>query len=160
VKKGEASPTAEQIFLLLFREALLARQSASDSMTVVLQIDEGTEFVLHLTQTSGRLSAVVRCERGDLRQLHAIWSQVQEAMALQRICLASLQEPLATGEPDRENGGPCTDLDAGVAVGRLDGNDFMDEWPSPASSVSHPHVRRRRSRSRLTTSRPGWETWA
>ena len=39
----------------------------------------------------------------------------------------------------------------------------MDEWPAPASSSTDPaHVRGRGGsrHRRLTTSRPGWETWA
>ena len=156
----EMSPAAEQIFLLLLREALLARQSASDSMTVLLRIDEGTEFVVHLTQANGRLNAVVRCERGDLLQLRAVWSQVQEAMALQHVCLAWLGEPLTTARDASENDAPLRVRDAGTLAGPLAENNFTDEWPSPASAVSHSHVRRRRSRSRFTTSRPGWETWA
>jgi len=157
----DASPTADRIFFLLFREALLARQSGSESMTVMLRTDEDAELVLHLTQNNGRLDAAVRCERGDLPQLRALWSQVQEAMALQRIRLAPLQAPLASEFlAPKDAGEGIADVESAAAAIPLAQNQFMDERPSPASPVSAPHVRRRRSRSRLATSRPGWETWA
>jgi hypothetical protein len=156
----EPSPTGEQIFFLLFREALLARQSGSDSMTVVLRTDEETELVLHLTQSRDRLHASVRCERGDRKHLRAVWSQVQESMALQRICLAPLQEPLFADLPCEGPAAGAVRAESSAAAAPLVEDDFMDEWPSPAPPESQRHVRRRRSRSRLTTSRPGWETWA
>jgi hypothetical protein len=162
-KPPSASSTpAEQIFYLLLREALLARKYGSDTMTVVLRPDGDTELVLHLTQNKGRLEATVRCERGDLPQLRALWAQVQETMALQRVHLGPLEEPIGIA-----GGGDLTFFEGdGTPVrtatsGDAPENDSLDEWPSPASPVSSPHIRGRRgSRIRRTTSRPGWETWA
>jgi hypothetical protein len=163
-KPASASSTpAEQIFYLLLRETLLARQYGSDTMTVALRPDGDTELVLHLTQSNGRLEATVRCERGDLPQLRALWAQVQETMALQRVHLGPLEEPIGSDGPGDSEfcEGDGTPVQA-AASGDAPENDSLDEWPSPASSVSaSPHIRGRRgSRIRRTTSRPGWETWA
>jgi len=158
-----SSTPAEQIFYLLLRETLLARQYGSDTMTVALRPDEDTELVLHLTQSNGRLEATVRCERGDLPQLRALWAQVQETMALQRVHLGPLEEPIGSAGPGDSEfcEGDGTPAQA-AASGDAPENDSLDEWLSPASPVpTSPHIRGRRgSRIRRTTSRPGWETWA
>jgi hypothetical protein len=80
---------------------------------------------------------------------------VQETMSLQRIRLAPLQPPLADGIPSHSS----DDLPSEFCDARVENHRFMDERPSSASSTA-AHVRSRRSRGRLTTSRPGWETWA
>ena len=88
----EATRTVERIEGLLVREAGLLRLHSPDSMAVVLRPDGQTELLVHLTQRDGRIEASVRCERGDFQQLGALWGQLQEALAGQKIQLAPLQE--------------------------------------------------------------------
>ena len=153
----EPPPTVDRIFCLLLREALVARQYGSQSMAAVLRPDDETELVLHFSQRNGRLEATVRCERGDVAQLRGLWGHVQHAMAAQRVEVGPLEPPLVT-----RAAGAAHDQPPRLSVVDLQHDDSLDEGPLPASSgSSSPHVRRRpRSRTRLATSRPGWETWA
>jgi hypothetical protein len=153
--------SAERISQLLVRESSLLRSHRSDSMSVVLRPDSKTELVVHLAQREGRIEATVRCECGDVRHLGALWPQLQESLAAQKVRLAPLQEsPNATSDSnstansDPGNGQQRSDRDdAGE-------NESLDDWPASSSSPPQ-HVRGNGgSRRRLTTSRPGWETWA
>jgi len=157
-----SADTADRIFLLLLREALLARQYGSDSMAVLLRPDEDTELVLHLSQHHGRLEATVRCERGDLPLLRACWAQVQETMALQRVDVRPLQEPLATEAPFRSGEPQGNVLDASPFVRSDSDKDSTDECSAPAANdTSSDHRRGQRDCGRrLLDTRPGWETWA
>lgn len=157
-----STATADRIFLLLLREALLARQYGSDSMAVLLRPDDDTELVLHLAQHHGRLEATVRCERGDLPLLRASWAQVQETMAMQRVDVRPLQEPLAPEAPFRGGELRSDVLDASPFVRPSSETDSTDEWPASADNDVSPAHRRdqRDSGGRLLNRRPGWETWA
>jgi len=153
----EPPPAVDRIFCLLLREALVARQYGSQSMAAVLRPDDETELVLHFSQRNGRLEATVRCERGDVAHLRGLWGHVQHAMAVQRVEVGPLEQPLVTRDD-----GAAHDQPPRLSVVEVQHDHSLDERPSPASpgSVS-PHVRRRpRSMTRLATSRPGWETWA
>ena len=158
----DTAETVERINKLVGREVVLFRQHSSDSMAVVLRPDAHTELFLHLSRRDGQIEASVRCERGDFYQLNALWSQLQEALAHQKVRLNPLLE--SSGHPAFQHS------DCSQSSGRDDEsprqsrpeNDFMDEWPAPASPEQAPaQVRsRRESGHRLSTSRPGWETWA
>jgi hypothetical protein len=150
---------------LLLRETTVLRQHPSDSMTVVLRPDSQTELFVHFHQQHGVMQASVRCERGDFHQLNALWAQLRESLAQQKISLAPLQQ----ASSDRSNLNPSTVTPSGFAgrggdSGQRQAPDrhSMDEWPTPASANTASAATRGRagSRSRLTTSRPGWETWA
>jgi hypothetical protein len=132
-------------------------------MAVVLRPDANTELFLHLSRRDGQIEASVRCERGDFHQLNALWSQLQDALAQQKVRLNPLQESASdTGAFQRHSDGfPQPGRDEASRQFHSE-NDFMDEWPAPASPDEQlAHVRsRRESGHRLSTSRPGWETWA
>jgi hypothetical protein len=110
----------------------------------------------------------VRCERGDFHQLNALWSQLQESLGQQKVRLAPLQESATDSgqQAFRNPGGSLSQQGQGrEESGRpaRGSEDFMEEWPAPASSDQTPaHVRSRGGESgrRHSTSRPGWETWA
>jgi hypothetical protein len=163
----DAAAAVERISKMVNREATLFRQHTSDSMSVVLRPDANTELFLHLNRRDGQIEASVRCERGDFHQLNALWSQLQECLAQHKVRLNPLQE--SAGDPGSglgsafrdANGFTFSSRDESSRHARSD-DDFMDEWPAPASRDQEPaHVRsRRESGHRLSTSRPGWETWA
>jgi len=159
----DAAGAVERISKMMNREATLFRQHTSDSMSVVLRPDANTELFLHLNRRNGQIEASVRCERGDFHQLNALWSQLQESLAQQKVRLNPLQESAGdTGSAFRDaNGSAFSGRDESSRHARSN-DDFMDEWPAPASRDQEPaHVRsRRESGHRLSTSRPGWETWA
>ena len=157
----EQSAMVDRVSSLLLRETSLVRQYSSDSMAVVLRPDDGTELYVHFARRNGQIEATIRCDRGDVQQLGALWPQLQKSLAQQRVRLAPLQE------------GPSANLIFTHSAGSSGGGggsqrhspsdrQSMDEWSAPASSVpDRSHVRGRGgSRRRLTTSRPGWETWA
>jgi len=165
----EATPvnvaaTVERISKLLMVETALVRKHGSDAMAVVLRPDSETELFVHFTQRNGQVEASIRCERGDAQHLNALWPQLQESLALQKVRLAPLQEsssnqsnfnqPNGSGQGGGEN-----------RSSRQSPQDerFMDERPEPASSETSAHHVRGNGGSghrRVTTSRPGWETWA
>jgi hypothetical protein len=165
----DTTGTVERISRLVLGEAALIKQHSSDSMAVVLRPDAETELFVHLTQRNGQIEATVRCERGDLQHLGALWGQLQESLAQQKVRLAPLQEPPSQHSNFNPPAGSDTN---GSGHGsprhsqreeRPPEKQFMDEWPTPASSSTDPaHVRGRGGsrHRRLTTSRPGWETWA
>jgi len=161
--KATSAEAVERVSKLIGRETVLFRQHASDSMAVVLRPDANTELFLHLSRRDGQIEASVRCERGDFNQLNAMWSQLQEALAQQKVRLNPLQES------SNDMGSFYRNPDGSASQNRDEssrhshpGGEFMDEWPAPASPEQVPaHVRsRRESGHRLSTSRPGWETWA
>ena len=165
----DTTGTVERISKLVLGEVALIKQHSSDSMAVVLRPDAETELFVHLTQRNGQIEATVRCERGDLQHLGALWGQLQESLAQQKIRLAPLQEPPSNhsnfnqpsgSDPNGSgNGSPRHSQREGPPSDKQ----FMDEWPTPAASSTDPaHVRGRGGsrHRRLTTSRPGWETWA
>lgn len=162
----DASATVDRITNLVVREAALVRQYKSDAMAVVLRPDAETELYVHFTQRNGQIEATVRCERGDAQQLGALWSQLQESLGQQKVRLAPLQE-----SPSQQQGQSNFGSSNGSSTGGGHSNhsprqspekQSMDEWPVPAASNESRHVRGRGASGhrRITTSRPGWETWA
>lgn len=153
--------TVDRISRLVVREAALVRQYHSDSMAVVLRPDAETELYVHLSQRNGQIEAVIRCERGDSHQLGALWSQLQESLAAQKVRLAPLQE-----SPGSQNFNPSSTSSGFGGQGhgssrQSPDKQSLDEWPAPASSQPAPLRDERGSgRRRVTTSRPGWESWA
>ena len=160
----EAARTVEQLSGLVMRETAVLKQHTPDSMAVVLRPDANTELFLHLTQRDGQIEASVRCERGNFDQLNALWPQLQESLAGQKVRLTPLQE---STEPQRDpQGAPghTTNFSEGEQRSRrpsMPEDDSTSDRPSsaPPSTVSL-HPERRRSGTRPTASRPGWETWA
>lgn len=165
VKAADSTATVERISSLITRESALVRKHGSDSMAVVLRPDAETELFVHLSQRDGQFEATVRLERGDAHHLGALWSQLQDSLAQQKIRLAPLQE--ASGGHSTFHQSPHgSGMSGGQNGAREEARPekrYMDDRPAPAvPAPSAPHVRgtggsRRR---RLTTSRPGWETWA
>lgn len=157
--------TVDRLAKLVLQETCVARRHASDSMSVILRPDEGTELFVHFTQRNGIVQATIRCERGDFHQLNALWLELQSSLAEQKISLGPLQE--ASSGYSGSNGSSNKDLnwsgqEAGTNQRQSSQRQSLDEWPTPASSDA-PSARlrgRRGSGARLTTSRPGWETWA
>lgn len=163
-KAIDGTGTVERIASLMVRESALVKKHGSDSMAVVLRPDAETELFVHLSQRDGQIQATVRCERGDVQHLGALWSQLQESLAQHKVRLAPLQDAPA-GQPNF-NQPPGPGMSSGQNGTREETRpekQFMDERSAPAASQSTaPHVRGAggsRSR-RITTSRPGWETWA
>jgi hypothetical protein len=165
----DTTGTVERISKLVLGEVALIKQHSSESMAVVLRPDAETELFVHLTQRNGQVEATVRCERGDLQHLGAMWGQLQESLAQQKVRLAPLQEspsnPSNLNQPvgSETNGSGHGSPRHSQREGSQPDKQSMDEWPMPASSGTDPaHVRGRGGsrHRRLTTSRPGWETWA
>ncbi len=158
---GQTDPmlTVERISNLLQRETALVRPHSSDSMSVVLQPDAGTELVVHLAQRNGQIEASVRCERGDFEHLNALWPQLQDSLAQQKVRLAPLQDTLQLHFT--HSGGSSLPGEGNHSRRQLTPDQpSLDERPAPASSSPAQERGRGGSRRRLTTSRPGWETWA
>jgi hypothetical protein len=160
--RTDTTGVVERIAGLVRREVALVRQHSSDSMAVVLRPDAETELLVHFTRRDGQVEAFIRCERGNAQQLGALWPQLQESLAQQRVRLAPLQEGAwnqasfnYSSGTDRNGGGPGADRQPPPD------RHSLDEWPAPASQSS-AHVRGRGGsrHRRVTTSRPGWETWA
>ena len=164
VRGPEAARTVEQLSGLVMRETAVLKQHTPDSMAVVLRPDANTELFLHLTQRDGQIEASVRCERGNFDQINALWPQLQESLAGQKVRLAPLQE---STEPQRDpQGASGSTMNFSESEQRsrrqsMPEDDSTSDRPSsaPPSTVSL-HPERRRSGTRPTASRPGWETWA
>jgi hypothetical protein len=163
----DAAAMVERISGLVSREAGLVRQHGSDSMAVVLRPDADTELYVHFARRDGQIEATVRCERGDAHLLGAWWGQLQESLAQQKVRLGPLQESPSNPSHFNLSAGAHSSADGGEHRSpRQTPHDpqSMDEWPVPASSSSSDSVHRRgrggSRHRRLTTSRPGWETWA
>jgi hypothetical protein len=161
-RAADAAATVERISGLVMREVALVRQHSSDSMAVVLRPDAETELLVHFTRRDGQIEAFVRCERGDAHQLGALWPQLQETLAHQKVRLAPLQDAASNhasfnhASGSGRNGG-------GHGADRQPPPDkqSLDEWPAPASQgAAHVRGRGGSRHRRVTTSRPGWETWA
>jgi hypothetical protein len=159
----------ERISNLVVREAALIRQYKSDALAVVLRPDADTELFVHFSQRNGQIEATIRCERGDAQQLGALWSQLQESLGQQKVRLAPLQESPANPSNFNSLSGSQTGSGSngsprhGQRPDHQPDQRFMDEWSVPASPASAPPQERGRAGSghrRVTTSRPGWETWA
>ena len=164
----DASATVDRITNLVVREAAIVRQYKSDAMAVVLRPDADTELFVHFSQRNGQIEATIRCERGDANQLGALWSQLQESLGQQKVRLAPLQESPANQNSFNSSSG--TALGHGQTGNGSNGSprqspdrQSMDEWSAPADSATdsrHPRGHGASGHRRLTTSRPGWETWA
>jgi len=108
----------------------------------------------------------VRCERGDFDQLSALWPQLQESLAGQKVRLAPLQESslnLPNPPPPRSGGTDLSQSGQHSHRQSAPGEESLAERPSSATLGSSPEQSsswRGSSGTRLTTSRPGWETWA
>ena len=164
VRGPEAARTVEQLSGLVMRETAVLKQHTPDSMAVVLRPDANTELFLHLTQRDGQIEASVRCERGNFDQLNALWPQLQESLAGQKVRLAPLQESLDPQRDPQGASGNTMNFSESEQRSRrqsMPEDDSTSDRPSsaPPSTVSL-HPERRRSGTRPTASRPGWETWA
>jgi hypothetical protein len=160
--RADGAATVERISRLVLSEVALVRQHSSDSMAVVLRPDADTELFVHLAQRNGQVEATVRCERGDAQLLGALWGQLQESLAQQKVRLAPLQEsPSNQSHFNQSSGSDASGHGQGSPRQSPPEKQSMDEWPVPAPTDS-AHVRGRSGSQhrRLTTSRPGWETWA
>lgn len=165
---ANAAASVERISSLVLREAALVKKYSSDSMAVVLRPDAETELFVHLTQRNGQVEATVRCERGDAQHLSALWPQLQESLALQKVRLAPLEDPAGARGNTNFQPPPGSLMSGGGERGtredaRPSQQQSMDEWPAtPAPAAAAPHVRGGRGTRgrRISTSRPGWETWA
>jgi hypothetical protein len=171
--QDSASITVDRIANLVVREAAIVRQYKSDAMAVVLRPDADTELFVHFTQRNGQIEATIRCERGDAGQLGALWSQLQESLGQQKVRLGPLQESPSAGAPSNPSNfnspaGSQTGNGSNGSPRQSPDQQSMDEWSAPAGSATHSRqdlTARERGREgsghrRLTTSRPGWETWA
>ena len=163
-KAIDGTGTVERISSLIARESALVRKHGSDSMAVVLRPDAETELFVHLSNRNGQIEATVRCERGDVQHLGALWSQLQESLGQHKVRLAPLQEtPTSQSNFNQSPGSGMSGGQNGTRQETRPEKQSMDDWSASASSpASTPHVRGAggsRSR-RITTSRPGWETWA
>ena len=163
-KAIDGTGTVERIASLMVRESTLVKKHGSDSMAVVLRPDAETELFVQLSQRDVQIEATVRCERGDVQHLGALWSQLQESLAQHKVRLAPLQDaPSSQSNFNQSPGSGMSSGQNGMREETRPEKQFMDERPAPAASqTTAPHVRGTggsRSR-RITTSRPGWETWA
>jgi hypothetical protein len=138
---------------------------------MVLRPDAETELFVHLSQRNGQVEVTVRCERGDVQLLGALWGQLQESLAQQRVRLAPLQEGSSNHSNFNQSAGSDLNGSGHGSPRQSPEKQSMDEWPAPASSGNVSAAGSATGRAlqrggggsrhrRLTTSRPGWETWA
>jgi len=159
----DPSGMVDRITNLVISEAAIVRQYKSDAMAVVLRPDADTELFVHFSQRNGQIEATIRCERGDANQLGALWSQLQESLGHQKVRLAPLQESPANQSSFNSPSGSQTGNGSNGSPRQSPDRQSMDEWSAPADSAADSRDARGRGasgHSRLTTSRPGWETWA
>ena len=161
---ADSAVTVDRLSDLLLRETAVVRQHSSESMSVVLRPDDNTELFVHFAQRNGAVQATVRCQQGDFQHLNGLWSQLQESLARQKVSLGPLQESSSADPTFSRASGPAAGWSGpGGGTDRRQSPErhSLDESPTPASpdSVLAPRGRRG-SGQRLTTSRPGWETWA
>jgi hypothetical protein len=160
-ERKDSSAAVHRLSSLVRREAALVRQYHSDSMAVVLRPDTDTELFVHFSRRHGQIEVTIRCERGDTLQLAALWPQLQESLTHHKVRLAPLQEPVSNNPHVslRSEWGNCRN---GFSRHTPD-QQFMDETPALATSEADSPTLRGGGGSRhrrVTTSRPGWETWA
>jgi hypothetical protein len=125
-----ADPAVEQLKQLLLAEAGRFRQNTSVSMSVVICMDEQTEFLVHFTQRNGGVHASARCERGNTQQLSTLWPDLQRALAPRRVDLAPLRSA------------------------------FLDRLFNTSSSVASERPQRRARGGSTRRIRLDWDTWA
>ena len=167
-RQVDPSGMVDRITNLVISEAAIVRQYKSDAMAVVLRPDADTELFVHFSQRNGQIEATIRCERGDANQLGALWSQLQESLGHQKVRLAPLQESPANQSSFNSSSGTApgdgqTGNGSNGSPRQSPNRQSMDEWSAPADSAADSRDARGRGASghrRLTTSRPGWETWA
>jgi hypothetical protein len=160
-ERKDYSAAVERLSSLVRREAALVRQYHSDSMAVVLRPDTDTELFVHFSRRHGQIEVTIRCERGDTLPLAALWPQLQESLAHHKVRLAPLQEPVSNN-PNVSLGSEWGNRRNGFSRHTPD-QQFMDETPALATSEPDSPTLRAGGGSRhrrVTTSRPGWETWA
>ena len=165
--RAGAETTVERLSQLVTRESSLLRQHNPDSLAVVLRPDAQTELFLHLSRRDGQIEATVRCERGDFQHLSAAWAQLTESLAGQKIKLSPLEQSSSensTPQP-RSHSGAHPAPEGGNFSSRREqqprrDSESLAEWLSPASPLEARSARRESGGRRVTTSRPGWESWA
>lgn len=81
-----------KVTALLQDQVVRFRQTARESVEVVLRPDSQTELHVQLVQRAGQIEATVRCDRGDTQALGGNWSRLQESLAQQGVRLAPLGE--------------------------------------------------------------------
>jgi hypothetical protein len=72
------------------REVWMFKQTASDTVEVVLTPDKHTQISLRLQWRDGAVEAQARCQQGDFDAFRAQWPALQEALAHQGVRLAAL----------------------------------------------------------------------
>lgn len=158
----EQTDRVEQISHLLSRESALVKQHNGDSMAVILRPDPHTELFVHLTKNNGHVEVLVRCERGDFQQLNQLWTQLQESLVPQRVRLSPLQETGGDSShaPFSYSGEPTANGGEQQPRRQFSEEELLADRPASAFPIDKRSVSPRESGERLTTSRPGWETWA
>lgn len=75
---------------VLTREVWMFKQTANDTVEVVLTPDQHTQISLRLQWRDGAVEAEARCQQGDFDAFRAQWPALQEALAHQGVRLAAL----------------------------------------------------------------------
>ncbi|MBE0539890.1 MAG: hypothetical protein IH623_00695 [Verrucomicrobia bacterium] len=79
------------------REVWMFKQTASDTVEVILTPDQHTQISLRLQWRDGAVEAQARCQQGDFHAFRAQWPALQEALAHQGVRLAALTPATHTG---------------------------------------------------------------
>lgn len=147
-----------KVTALLQDQVVRFRQTARESVEVVLRPDSQTELHVQLVQRAGQIEATVRCDRGDTQALGGNWSRLQESLAQQGVRLAPLSESSMgfAGEHSRQGfqspRQPLPEAHAFAPVNRP-----RNASPLPAATPSGGHGPRTISTG---TSRRALESWA
>lgn len=88
---GRISPMGRMVEVVT-REVWMFKQTASDTVEVVLTPDQHTQISLRLHWRDGIMEAQARCEQGDFLAFRAQWPVLQEALAQQGVRLSSLTQ--------------------------------------------------------------------
>jgi hypothetical protein len=154
---GEVRPLAalavvDRIETQLERAVVDFRRVGSDSMTVVLRPDGGTEMELQLSLREGGVDIVVLVRRGDYSMLNAHWNQLQQSLSTQGVRLGALQDESSPLQAGPGWNGPGQRERQGSLAG---------EGPGRAERVA-AEVPAARPGARVARGASGrlWESWA
>ncbi len=134
---------------LISAHALRVQEAKTDSMSVVLKPDSGTELSLQLRQKDGVVEAQAMLSQGDHQLLNQHWADLQARLELRGIKLSPLggEGTLNSGNFSSENGGQQR-------------SPTREETADHAAAFAEFAAITGGASARLATSVRGWESWA
>ncbi len=161
---SKAAARVEHISQMVGREVVLVKQSGAKELAVSLRVDSKTELFLKVTNTDGRIQAVLSCERGSADAMNKHWPELQASLALQNIQLLPpanapvqpLNQPDGSASGFHQPGNSSSQQgfqERQQAAGNPFGNGFEESKPGASNSKT------KQSGSKNVQPQ-GWESWA